>query len=89
MFLSIIISDIGLDLTKLQVGKTYKIEFKQNDLMITVLKALIKNINVEKNYFEFEPLVDENTDIEEFYIDINKPMDIKLKDSNGDALIKL
>ena len=87
--MSIIISDIGLDLTKLQVGKTYKIEFKQNDLMITVLKALIKNINVEKNYFEFEPLVDENTDIEEFYIDINKPMDIKLKDSNGDALIKL
>lgn len=70
--MSIIISDIGLDLTKLQVGKTYKIEFKQNDLMITVLKALIKNINVEKNYFEFEPLVDENTDIEEFYIDINK-----------------
>lgn len=40
--MSIIISDIGLDLTKLQVGKTYKIEFKQNDLMITVLKALIK-----------------------------------------------
>lgn len=86
--MSIIISDTNMDLSKLQVGKTYRIEFEHQGVMFSVYKALIKRVDIDKNEFEYEPLVERSAPPENHFIDISNLLSIEMKDSNRNVVLK-
>lgn len=72
----------------LKVGNVYKLEYEIEGKIITVPKALIKDINIEENKVSYEPLVDISN--EENFNDLSQFASMELiNKENGKLILKL
>ena len=89
--MTITISDIkNADFSNLKVGDIHEIKFEHEGGIIEVPKALIIRVDTEKQEFEYEPLVEFNSESHNYCVDTkNSPLlDIEIKDDKGSVLLR-
>lgn len=75
-----------IDLSKLEVGKVYKLEMELEGKIVTVPRALIKAIDIKNNDIVYEPLVD-NAEFKSQNLNILNSLE--LFDDNDNLLVKI